>query len=342
MSNQFKFLIASILILYGCLEDITPPPFTGELTTTAEMLLYFESNGDFINSNLAPPLADAEDVNINLDGYLVIDLRNPDDYLVGHIRNAINKSSDSLYSFVEENHDSNYTKVILVSKNGQSSAYFASLLRLAGFNKVLSLKYGMASWNRDFADSWLNTVGDSPNVTSYTNEAFPKNEFTDLPQIIFADPNSSVEENIKLRIEEIVRAGFNFNKEYILSISILNDDYLICYGKSRLYNARISGTMPGLGHPDGTVSYEDSPFYHFRSTEFLQTLPLNQKITVYGYNGQLSAGLVAYLRVLGYSARTHLFGGNKLFYTRMIDDQELFDYAFSDSDINNFEYETGN
>jgi hypothetical protein len=63
---------------------------------------------------------------------------------------------------------------------------------------------------------------------------------------------------------------------------------------------------------------------------------------IYGYNGQLSASLVAYLRVLGYNAQTHLFGGNKLFYSRMVDDPELIDFAFLFSDINDFEYVTGN
>lgn len=342
MKNKSKIILVLTLIFHGCLEDITPPPFIGELNTSAQMLLYFESNGDFINSNLAPPLVDANDVNNNLNEYLIIDLRTKDDFLAGHISNAINKSFDSLYTFIEDNYDSTYSKVILVSKNGQSSAYFATLLRLAGFDKVHSLNYGMASWHIDFATGWLNALGDANAVNNYTNESTPKNDFTDLPQITFIDPNSTIEENIRLRTEEIVRAGFNSNIEYILGLGITTNDYLICYGKSRLYNAPLSGVMGGLGHPVGTVSYEDSPFYHFRSTAFLQTLPPNQKITVYGYDGQLSASLVAYLRLLGYDARTHLFGGNKLFYTRMIEDPQLVDYAFLEAYIENFEYVTGN
>ena len=83
-------------------------------------------------------------------------------------------------------------------------------------------------------------------------------------------------------------------------------------------------------------------YYNFKTSEFLQTLPPNQKITVYGYDGQLSVSVVAYLRLLVYDAQTHLFGGNNLFYTRMNDDPELIEFAFSHSDIKNFNYETGN
>ena len=342
MKNQFKILLLSGLILFGCLEDITPPPYTGELNTTAEMLLYFESKGDFINSNSAPPLVIAEEVNNNLNSYLIVDLRPNDEFLAGHIPNSINIFFDTLYNFIDAHHDSNFSKIILVSKNGQSSAYYASLIRLAGYDKVYSLNYGMASWHIDFADGWLNAIGDAQNIADYTNYQFPKNEFSVLPQIAFNNPNSSIEENIKKRIQDIIKAGFNVNKEYFVDLSIIVDDYLICYGKASFYGARLNGVLGGLGHPVGTVSYEDSPFYHFKSTNYLQTLPNDKQITIYSYNGQLSASLVAYLRVLGYNARTHLFGGNTLFYSRMRDNPELIDYAISQSDIKNYEYIIGN
>ena len=55
----------------------------------------------------------------------------------------------------------------------------------------------------------------------------------------------------------------------------------------------------------------------------------------------MRASLVAYFRLLSYNAQTHLFGGNTLFYRRMLDDPELIGYAFSHSEIKNFEYVTG-
>jgi len=338
---RYTILLISTFFIYSCLEDITPPSFTGELSATAEMLLFFESNGDFINSNMAPPLLDAQEVYNNLNDYLIIDIRSNDDFLAGHIPNAIHKSSDSLYAFIDSNHDSSYTRTVLVSKNGQKSSYFASLLRLAGFNKIHSLKYGMASWHTDFANEWLNSRGDDEGITAWTNDHTLKNDFNKLPNVTFPDPDITIENKVNLRVQKLIQDGFTINSEYTMNVNPASGRYTICYGKARLYSARMNGTLGGLGHPPGTVSYEDSPFYHFRSTKFLQTIPSNQEIIIYGYDGQLSASLVAYLRMLGYKSQTHLFGGNTLFYSRIVDDPELFDYIFSHSDINSFEFETG-
>ena len=333
--------IAAILI-NGCLEEVIPPPFTGELNVTAEMLVYLEEQGDFTNSNFAPPLVTAQEVFDNLDDYLILDLRTQDEYLMGHIENAINISADSMYDYIADHHDSSYTKIVLASKSGQGSAYYASLIRLAGFGKVYSLKYGMASWNIVFADEWLNAVGDDPNVFTFNNDIYPKNELTDLPNLPIDKPNAPIEEIIQARIKKIINEGFNFTHSYITGLFAVNDAYLICYGQRKLYNASRNVPLPLLGHPEGTVQYFDSPDFEFRSTDYLQTLPNNREIVIYSYNGQLSASMTAYLKILGYKVKTYLFGGNALFYSRMITAIGLMEYAFTSSDIMNFDYVTGN
>jgi rhodanese-related sulfurtransferase len=348
--NRFKqkiidYIIIStaVILIYGCLEEVIPPPFTGELNVTAEMLVYLEGQGDFANSNFAPPLVTAQEVFDNLDNYLILDLRTQDEYLTaGHIENSLNISTDSLYDYIEDHHDSGYPKIVLTSMNGQGSAYFATLIRLAGFSKVYSLKYGMASWNIDFADEWMNAVGEDPNVYTFTNDFYPKNELADLPSPLIDNPNVPIGEIIQSRIKKIISDGFNFAHSYATSLSALGDDYLICYGPAKLYRASMNGTLGGLGHPQGTVQYFDSPFFEFRSINYLQTLPNKIDIVIYSYNGQQSACMTAYLKILGYKAKTYLFGANALFYSRMITTAELMDYAFTSSDIMNFDYIVGN
>jgi hypothetical protein len=62
---------------------------------------------------------------------------------------------------------------------------------------------------------------------------------------------------------------------------------------------------------------------------------------LYDYDGQLGACMTAYLRVLGYDVKFLLFGANQLFYSRMITDVELMDFAFTSQGINNFPFVTG-
>jgi rhodanese-related sulfurtransferase len=333
--------MAAILII-GCLEEVIPPPLTGELNITAEMLGYLEQQGDFANSNLAPPLVTAREVFDNLNNYLIIDLRTQDEYLLGHIENAVYIATDSLYVYIANHHDSGYQKIVLASTSGQASAYFATLIRLAGFVNVYSLKYGMASWNIDFAEEWINAVGDDPNVFTFTNYNYPKNELVDLPSPTIDNPNVPIDEIIKSRIKKTISEGFNHSHSYSKSLSSHYDDYLICYGPAKLYAASMNGTLGGLGHPQGTVQYFDSPFFEFRSVNYLQTLPNNSVIVIYSYNGQQSACMTAYLKIIGYKAKTFLFGGNALFYSRMITTGELMEYAFTSSDIMNFDYVVGN
>ncbi len=331
-------ILTGVVLLTGCIEDNITPPLTGELDPVAEMILYFESQGDFPNSDLAPALISAEEIFTNLNSVLIVDIRPSDQFIAGHIENAVNVKTDSLFNFVELNFHSGYDKIVIVSKNGQSSAYFTCLLRLAGFNNVYSLNYGMASWNLVFADDWINQRGDSPG-TNYTNDVFEKNPFSSLPQITFSDPEESIKERVKSRIKEIISEGFILN---VMSTHFINTDlYLICYGKSILYSARRVGPLSERGHPYSAISYLDATFFHLRSINYLQTLPNSETILIYDYNGQLGACMTAYLRVLGYDVKFLLFGANRLFYSRLIFEAELLPFAFTESLIKNYPYKTG-
>jgi len=330
------------ILISGCLEEITPPSVTGELNVTAEMLIYLEGKGDYANSNLAPPLITAQEVFDNLDKYLILDVRSQDEYLSGHIENSINITADSLYNYIADRHNSGYPKIVIASKNGHSSAYYATLLRLAGFINVYTLKYGMASWHINFAYEWMNAVGDYVHVDSFTNAGYPKNERTALPNPPIDNPNALIDEIVQGRIKKIINEGFNFTNSFSTLLFPPGNPYLICYGNSTLYTATKFGTLGTFGHPVGTVQYFDSPFFEFRSIHFLQTLPNNREILIYSYNGQLSASMTAYLKILGYKVKTYLFGANSLFYSRMITTDELMDFAFTSSNIMNFEYVIGN
>ncbi len=50
----------------------------------------------------------------------------------------------------------------------------------------------------------------------------------------------------------------------------------------------------------------------------LKSLPTDKPIVVYCYTGQTSAYVAAYLRLLGYDARSLMFGANSMMYDIMV------------------------
>ena len=67
------------------------------------------------------------------------------------------------------------------------------------------------------------------------------------------------------------------------------------------------------------------------STSHLNTLPTDKSVVVYCYTGQTSAHVAGYLRVLGYDAKSMLFGVNGMAWdnmpgTRFVEETEVHDY----------------
>jgi len=61
-------------------------------------------------------------------------------------------------------------------------------------------------------------------------------------------------------------------------------------------------------------SYQFTPKASLSTTVDLDLLPTNETIVVYCYTGQTSAQVTAYLRMLGYDAKSLLYGFNGFAY----------------------------
>lgn len=332
-------ILFSVSILFQCcIDDNITLPLSGDLNPTAEMLVYFEANGDFANSYEAPAVVNAEEVFANLNSYHIIDIRQPEDFAAGHIDESVNIPFIGLYNYLEQLNASTYPKIILVSKNGQSSAYFTCLLRIAGFDNVYTMNFGLAAWNEYFADEWLNVIGDDPLISNYTNNSLPKSDYTTLPEITFENPEAPIEVRISQRIQKIISEGFSVGIQSKRGLFLSESDYLVCYGISDLYYA----PQHGPGHNPAAILYVPDPVFDLRSSRSLQTLPNDKSIIIFDENGQMGACMTAYLRVLGYNTKTLLFGGNQLIYNnRMLSDPDLIPFAFDMTDIKNYPYVSG-
>ena len=344
---QFFIVPLIILLVTGCEKDKITAPFSVQTENSAKFLLYLEGEGDIIN-NILLSVIQAEDVYNNLSNYLIIDLRDSSVYLEGHIDGAKNIPKDSLIYYIGTNY-TKFSKVVLVSASGQSAAYNSSLLRIAGFTNVYYMNYGMASWNTFFSSVWTDRLTTYPDLGIFSHTLYPKKNYSPLPNISLNSPAQSIKDFVQTRINALIKEGFNedFNSVSSKSALTFNDwvntnpkIYLICTGPAMLYNSNPYST--NTYHPTEAVLYQVPPDpSDFRSISYLQTLPPDSTIAIYGGTGQESAFYTAYLRLLGYDARSVLFGMNNIDNGMLSHSPIISPYAFKTDYIMNYPYIKG-
>ncbi|NOQ92806.1 MAG: hypothetical protein GQ552_08850 [Flavobacteriaceae bacterium] len=297
-------------------NSLNPP---NEIET---LVNYLESNGNFINSDAAPAFINADEVKKNLKNskYHVIDVRSESWFEYGHIKNAKNvKTADLLNYFESKITPADFDKIILVCYSGQSAAYFTSLLRLAGYDNVFNMKWGMSSWRVDFADnSWnKNLKNDYAGKLETTENA--KAEKGSLPTLNTGKTDGK--DILRVRLEKAFATPY---KESIIKSPDVfanpSDYYIVNYWDQAKYDK---------GHIPGAIRYQ--PNSSLSSTNALFTLPTDKRIAVYGCTGQNAAYVVAYLNVLGYDTGNIAYGANSFMH------KELKKYggdAFSKKEIN--------
>ena len=234
----------------------------------------------------------------------VIDLRSTTDYAAGHIQGAINVTSTDLLSYYQSNNLQIKSKVILVCYTGQTAGFSTTILRLGGYYNVYDLKWGMCSWS--YPTRWQNAAlnGQTNPITLQTT-ANGKNTSGSLP--IISTGKTTATEILLSRLTALSTEGFNSASiDRTTLYSNLSNYYIVNYWPEADYN---------VGHIEGAIQY--TPKNDLRFSLFLKTLPTNKTIVVYDYTGQTSAHIVAYLRALGYDAKSLLYGTNNLFYDAM-------------------------
>ncbi len=352
ISYNICIIVVGISIFEGCLkDDISPLIPSISLSDNAMLLGYIETNGNYINSKDMPSIMDPDEVYTNLDNYLIIDVRSEIEYSSGHISGAVNILNDSLIEYCSAHNISRYPKVVILSGDGQSSAYYTCLLRIYGFNNVYSLLFGMALWNRVFSDDLIEHSKDNDIIHHLDgSKLYPGNPNYKLPDIQIDLQNNNKQNIVKNLIENIVKEGFDSSKtlylsppdtttipeggikiNFYLSGEDISDYYIICVGSISFY----------IGHLPGAYFYFDNDF---KSTTNIQTIPPDKKIVVYSVSGQVSAFVTAYLRLLGYDAKSLLYGGHGYTYSRLTNQNEidlLRPFVFLSQDIRNYPYITG-
>jgi len=262
---------------------------------------YLESNGNFINSDSSPAFIQPEEVKKNLKNpkYHVIDIRSDSWYEYGHIKNSKNVKAANLLTYFENKiSPKELDKIILVCYSGQSASYYTGLLRLAGYDNVYNMKWGMSSWREDFAEnSWSKNIANTGSKQLETTVNL-KPEKGEHPTLNTGKTEAS--EILKVRLEKAFATPY---KEYIIKSPVVfenpSDYYIINYWDEDKYTN---------GHITGAVQYQ--PNSSLSTTTSLYTLPKDKQVLVYTATGQGAAYVVAYLNLIGYNAGNLAYGAN--------------------------------
>lgn len=362
--TSIYILIFTLFAFQACIDE-TPTTITDSSfsTKTTELLVQkFEAEGDYINSPWNPALVKAQFVYDNITQFMIVDIRSSEEFSQGRIPNSINVKAKSLLDFMDSN---NSKTIVIVSASGQHAAYCTSILRLLKYKNVYSMNFGIGIWNSNFSHYWENALDDVSDWFEVGNQVPTTPETLPTQPIVNSD---KIDSYIKDRAKELLNFDFidgtNINHESELTIDyqtvennyyelrsdpkgqlrmFLNQEkaYVICYGNTELY--LVTGIyLYAAAHPPQTVVFRmlDGNHSSFRTSEYLQNIPNNKKIFIYSFNGQRSAYITAYLRMLGYNAKSIIYGACNMLYPAIKRNVNLRDFTYRSDIVNNFEFET--
>jgi rhodanese-related sulfurtransferase len=276
---------------------------TGILET--EILLNFlEQTGNIINKPEMPFMVSVDEVFDNLNNYLVIDIRNQDDYVSGHIDGAIHVQKENLYDYMTDSVTaSSYKKIVLVCYTNHSASYAAMLFRLAGYGNVFSMRYGMSACDKTTAENkWWKEISNKYGALLETKDN-PKNPKGDIP--VLKTGQSTPYKILHSRIKELIK-NFQFTVDADQVFENPDQYYIICYWTADHYV---------MGHIPGAIQY--TPKSSLIKSAELSTLPANKPIAVYDYTGQHASFVTAYLQILGYDAYAIKYGANSFMHDKL-------------------------
>jgi len=310
MKKQFLIIPAFLLLIFTSCERYYNPgqniktvqEDTAKFASEFEALMRFLPNsGDYINSKNAPSFITAEEVNEQISRLLIVDIRDQQSYVEGHINGAIYVPTDSLFNHFEYNVAANtFDKVVIVDHTGQEAAYVTAILRIIGYDNVFAMKYGMGAWNKSL-DQWSANVSNKYASKLETKHNI-KSKVYPFPKINTKAGCGS--EILQARAKTLLKTPFS---KLLIGVDRAFTDssfYIVNYWPKDKYD---KGHIPG--------SYQYTPKEDLKMAGLLKTLPHEQKILVYCFTGQSAAFLVAYLRLLGYNAFSLNFGANSFMHS---------------------------
>lgn len=337
-TTKRRIYLPCLLLAIG-LSALTGAAHAAQHANETQVLLnFFEKERDYFHKG-GSFVIKAQDLRLNLltkaKSQYLIDIRSSEAFARGHIRGAHHVEFADVYRHVKQLDDpSSYENIVLICFAGQASAYAVSLLRAAGYANAISLKWGISSWAAVFAqESWLRNLSNMRAAEFVQTPSPPKNPPGELPRINTG--KTKPEEILEVRLNTLFAEGFR--PVMVGHCCVFNAWY--CDGHYYVVNYWPTDLYEKIGHIPGAVNYPpmEQPF---RSNTHLLTLSTEISNVIYCYTGQTSAYASGYLRLLGYDARSLLFGANSLIYDTMRDNN-VPNTFLPEKEIMNYDYASG-
>jgi rhodanese-related sulfurtransferase len=87
---------------------------------------------------------------MNDDNVVIIDVREPDEFIKGHIEGAVSKPLSALTDQLPSLDKHKKVTILIACQNGTRSESAGKILTKAGFEQVLVITGGMQSWQEDY------------------------------------------------------------------------------------------------------------------------------------------------------------------------------------------------
>jgi rhodanese-related sulfurtransferase len=143
-------------------------------------------------------------------------------------------------------------------------------------------------------------------TSEFNSEFVEKGAENDLPSL--STGLKTGQEILENRLAAVFAEGFGAAKVSTAEVVGAPESYYIV-------NYWSAADYTNIGHLNGATQY--TPKTSMSITADLKTLPTDKKIAVYCWTGQTSANLAAYLRLIGYDAKSILFGVNGMIYNSL-------------------------
>lgn len=327
-------VIISLIGLFSCQspkKNIEKTPANNAF----DVLFNYLKKDNYIASKSVPAMIPAGKLYNDLadnKNILILDLRKPKSFSSGYIKGSINIKYENLLNIFENKIQSDsFDKIVLVCYAGQKASFATSLLRLLGYDNVYALKWGISSWNKQFGSSiWMKKISDK-HLQQIDTINYPiPNIKNKLPEI-----KSSIKDTIGYKIlRERIQNIFSkpFSAYYVQADTVFKaakNFFIISYWNNNRYNG---------GHIPTSIQYnpKTKPFV---SIDLLATLPTDKPIVVYCNSGFTSGFVTAYLNVIGYNAKTLVYGAQSFMHSEM--KKQPYFHAFDSTFIRDFPLQKG-